>query len=490
MDVKPQRLWSGAVAVGCFALLVYFFSPPFAAWRAWARAPEAGFLWEVRRGVSVLEQVKALGAPLQDPLHSAIQWRLLFPALGRVLSLPAWMLFGLAHLGAALVLWSAVVRARERGAGRLEAAALAVGAGAAAWFFGTTGWLGYYDSWVVLALVAVAFARRREVVWLACLAAPWIDERFVLAVPLALMCRQLEGDTERRAAWKLEWGVPLALAGAFAAVRLFVLPGSAANATVSGYFAWLDFSKTPWTQFVWGIWEGWRVGWVLAGVALWATAKKQGASAAALLGAAALAVLLAGLLTAQDFGRSMMLLAPLVWLGIGAAREVVLPRREAWLAALGGAALLLPAHQVMSDSAVRVMTLNHELAAWSEPPPRLSPTTYELKGVEFMERGDPRQAEIALTLAIKLDERPTSACKHRGLLYASAQRWTDALKDFRTWADNAASDPDAWLLVAQAEAATGNATRAREELQRALGLAPKEWASRPDVARFRARMGM
>ncbi|WP_415909538.1 tetratricopeptide repeat protein [Oleiharenicola sp. Vm1] len=444
----------------------------------------------MRRGVSVLEQVKALGAPLPDPLHSAIQWRLLFPALGRALSLPAGLLFGLAPVGAGLVLWSAVARARQGGAGWLEAAAAAVAVGAGAWFFAATGWLGYYDSWVVLALVAVAFAPRREWVWLACLAAPWIDERFVLAVPLALLCRHLEGGPERRAAWKLEWGVPLALAAAFAAVRLFVLPGSAANATVGGYFAWLDFSRTPWTQFVWGAWEGWRFGWVLAGAALWAVQRKHGPAAAALLGATAGGVLLAGLLTAQDFSRSMLLLAPVVWLGLGAADDVPRPRRAAGLAALAGAALLLPAHQVMSESAVPVMTLNHELGALREPPPRLAPATYELKGVELMERGDPRPAEIALTLAIKLDTRPTSACKHRGLLYASAQRWPEALQDFRAWADNAPGDPDAWFLVAQAEAALGNAARARDELQRALGLAPKEWAARPDVTRFRARLGL
>jgi len=145
---------------------------------------------------------------------------------------------------------------------------------------------------------------------------------------------------------------------------------------------------------------------------------------------------------------------------------------------------------VMSESAVPVMTLNHELGALREPPPRLAPATYELKGVELMERGDPRPAEIALTLAIKLDARPTSACKHRGLLYASAQRWPEALRDFRAWADNAPGDPDAWLLVAQAEAALGNAARARDELKRALGLAPAEWAARPDVVRFRTRLGL
>jgi len=486
----PQKVRSGLIALGCLAVLFVFFSPPFAAWQAWSRAPEIGFLPETRRGVAVLEQVKALGAPVADPLHGAIQWRLLFPAVARGLGLPAWALFALAHVGALIVLWFVVERAKACGATGSEAALVTLLAGAGAWFFAATGWLGYYDSWVVLGLLAVAFAARREWGWLACLAVPWIDERFVLAVPLALLCRHLDGDDARRKDWKMEWGVPLALSATFVVVRLAVLRGSVANATVGGYLAWLDFSKTPWTQFVWGAWEGWRLGWVLIAVALWAVAQRHGARAAVLLGAAGGAVGLVGLLTAQDFGRSMMLLAPLVGLGAGAWSAVTWPRKARALVALAGAALVLPAHQVMSDAAMPVMTLNHELGARREPPPRMAPATYELKGVEFMERGDPRQAEIALTIAIKLDERPTSACKHRGLLYAGAQRWTEALRDFRAWAGNAPTDPDAWFLVAQAEAASGNAARAREELQRALGLGSKEWAARPDVARFRTRLGL
>lgn len=487
---KFPRLSAGVVALGCLAVLVVFFSPSFALWEAWSRAPEMGYHREVRRGVVVLEQVAALGAAPADPLHGAVQWRLFFPVLGRVLALPAWALFGLAHVGAWLALWVAVAEARRRGAAWTEAAALAVIFGAGAWYFAATGWLGYYDSWVVLGLLAVALAPRREWGWAACLLVPWIDERFVLAVPLALFVRQLDGDATRRAAWKLEWGAPLALTGAFAAVRLFALPGSAGNATVGGYFGWLDLTKTPLSQFLLGVWDGWRVGWVLSALAVWAVARRQGVNRAALLGAATLVVLLAALLTAQDFGRAMMLLAPVAGLGLGAWTLLPEARRRAGLAAGVAAALLLPGHHVMSDATVPVMTLNHELAARREPPPRLSPAKYELSGVLAMERGDPRQAEIALTIAIKLDPAPTSACKHRGLLYAGAQRWTEARADFRTWAENASDDPDAWLLVAQAESALGNAATARAELQRAFGCAPEGWERRPDVARFAARLGV
>lgn len=490
MNRLPTPLKTALLALGVLVLLLWFFSPPLAAWRAWSRADEIGFLPEVRRGTVVLEQINALGAPVADPLHGAVQWRVLFPALGHVLSLPSWVIFSFAHVGAWLALWSLAERAKSRGASWTETAALVVIGGAAAWFFAATGWLGYYDSWIVLGLAMVTVARRREWVWLACLATPWIDERFVLAVPLALLARHLDGGAERRAAWKSEWGVPLALIGLFAVVRLWLLPGTSGNATVAGYLAWLDLAKTPWTQFGRGILEGWRVAWGLAALALWAVARNHGPKAAFTLGAAAVVVLGVALATAQDFGRSTMLLAPLIWLGAGAWNEWAAPRRPL---ALGGAValtLLWPAHHVMSDATMPVRTLTHELSALEEPPPRLSPAAYELSGVVEMERGNPQKAEIALTIAIKLDAAPTSACKHRGLLYASAQRWQDALRDFQTWADNDPRDPDAGLLVAQAEAALGHTAEARAALRRAMEIAPEGWAKRPDVARFAARLGL
>jgi len=478
------------LALGVMALLFWFFSPPLAAWRAWSRADEIGFLPEVRRGTVVLAQVQALGAPVADPLHGAVQWRVLFPALGRVLSLPTWVIFGFAHVGAWLALWSLAERAKSRGASWTETVALAVAGGAAAWFFAATGWLGYYDSWVVLGLATVACARRREWVWLACLAMPWIDERFVLAVPLALWCRHFEGGPDRRAAWKSEWGVPLALTGVFAVVRLWLLPGTSGNATVAGYLAWLDLAKTPWTQFLRGLLEGWRVAWGLAALALWWVARKNGPQAALALGAVAAAVLGIALATAQDFGRSTMLLAPLIWLGAGAWSEWAAPRRHVVLGVAVALTLLWPAHHVMSDATMPVMTLNHEFGALKEPPPRLSPAAYELSGVVEMERGHPQKADIALTIAIKLADAPTSACKHRGLLYAGAQRWQEALRDFRTWAENDPRDPDAGLLVAQAESALGHTAEARAALLQAMEIAPEGWAKRPDVARFAARLGV
>jgi hypothetical protein len=171
LESTPRReiLFRWLLASSCFALLMYFFSPPWGAFRVWSRVPELRGLLELRRGASVLLQVEHPGIPIPDQLHGAIQWRLLFPVIGHLLHLPPAVLFGLAHLGCVLVLGFIITVLRRRGVGFFEAGLAAVILGAASWYIASVCWLGYYDSWVVLGLLFVAFARARWPVWLACL---------------------------------------------------------------------------------------------------------------------------------------------------------------------------------------------------------------------------------------------------------------------------------------------------------------------------------
>ena len=74
-------------------------------------------LLEVRRGASVLAQVKHPGAPITDTLHAAIQWRLLFPLIGHFLSLPPAAVFAFAPWAAWLCsdFWSRSFEAEASG---------------------------------------------------------------------------------------------------------------------------------------------------------------------------------------------------------------------------------------------------------------------------------------------------------------------------------------------------------------------------------------
>lgn len=492
---ESLRRW--LLAGGVFLALLFFFSPSWGAFSLWSRVPEMSAMLEVRRGASVLEQVAHPGAEIADPLHRVIQWRLLFPLIGRVLHLPVPLFFGLAYAGCVAALAFVIVTLRRRGVAWRDCALAAVMLGAGSWVFTSTGWLGYWDAWLALALLVTAFARDRRWVWFACLWAPWADERFVLAAPLALLCRWILArteDPEKRFDWRLEFAVPAALMAAFAAVRLGVLAHqSAAGATMGGYMGSRDFLDAPLPRIALGVWEGLRAGWFWAGaglVLLWRNKLSNTRNAALLLGACTAALIFAGLFTAQDYSRSMTMVLPVALLGLLLAFRPGAGAgwRPRALAIGAAAALLLPAHHVMNDRVNPIFYLYRELAALHTPPRAAMPELHELQAIHEMERGEFAAAEADLTLAIKLAPNPASPAKQRGILLASQGRWADALRDFSLMVENDPANPDAWLMRAQAQLATGQTVAARADIDKALSLAPNGWSARPDVTRFLAKL--
>ena len=436
-----------------------------------------GFQIEVRRGISVLEQVAHPGTAITDPLHRAIQWRLLFPLIGHFLPLPPVAFFALAHLGCLVVLAYLITLLRRADFNWTDTTLATLTLGATSWFFTSTGWLGYFDSWLALALLVVAFAPSRWAVWTACLLAPWIDERFIIAAPLALFCRYVFQPTKPR---ELPAAALLAF---FLIIRLGVLPHySAAGATVGGYFEGKNYLDAPLSRIALGIWDGLRVGWIFVILAVVAL---RGQSRITLTFCCVLLISL-GLVTAQDYSRSMTMLFPIAVLGLLLAPAT--PWRTTTLRLGAGTALLLPAHHVMNDAVRPIFYLYHELAAFDDPPPGARPEFYELRAIDAMGRGDFASAETDLTLAIKLSTNPASAAKQRGILRASQGRWADALADFATLAEHDPKNPDAWFMRAQAQLALGQTDDARADLEHARTLAPSDWVTRPDVARFLTKL--
>lgn len=480
-----EHLHRWLLALGVFALLIVFFSPAWGAFRLWSRVPEMGAMIEVRRGVAVLAQIENPGAPPADELHRAIQWRLLFPLIGRALHLPPVLFFGLAHLGAALALAWMITLLRRAGLAWKETGLVAIILGAASWFFTSTGWLGYFDSWLALALLVAAFAERRWLVWLACVIAPWIDERFVAAAPLVLLCRWLHRPAEvtvRRDAL-----VPAAILAAFLAVRLGLLaPRSGEGATVGSYLAVRDYLDAPLSRLALGVWEGLRAGWAFVAVAIALLWSRPGHALA--LAAAAVVLAALGFATAQDYSRSITMLLPVAMLGAllaAAARPAWLPPT---LRVAAVVALLVPAHHVMNDRVTPIFNLHHALDALDNPPAAAMPELYELRALHAMGRGEFARADADLALAIRLASNPASPAKQRGILAATQGRWSDARTYFALMAEHAPSDPDAWLMCSQASLALNELVRARTEIDRALGLAPPDWKTRPDVARVLAKL--
>ncbi|MSU25130.1 MAG: tetratricopeptide repeat protein [Opitutus sp.] len=480
-----ENLLRWLLAAGIFALLLVCFSPSWGAFRLWSRVPELSGMIETRRAVSVLAQVEHPGAPIADELHRAIQWRLFFPVIGHVLRLPPPLFFGLSYVGGLFLLAFLITLFRRTGYGWLETAFAAIALGSASWFFTSTGWLGYFDSWLALALLVTAFAGTHWPLWLACVLAPWIDERFVIAAPLALLCRWLHGP--EKFDFKREVGFPAVLLFTFLFVRLGLLSGrSASGATVGGYLGQRDYLAAPLPRIALGIWEGLRAGWcfaVTAVVLLWPHRAR-----AVVLAVTLVALLTVGLATAQDYSRSMTMLLPAAVLGLLLAREAAVRWLPLALQVSAAVALLLPAHHVMNDAVAPIFSLQHHLHYRDHPPAIAMSELYELRAIHAMERGDFARAEADLALAIKLAPNPASPAKQRGILAASQQRWPDAHRDFSTMVEHDGKNPDAWFMRAQANLALNQSAAARSDFDRARSLAPADWPTRPDVARFLTRL--
>src|SRR5688572_14478137 len=168
-DQRPIETYGRATifldAALILALLLIFFSPPWHVFAAWMRVPELAQMIEVRRAASFLQQLADPFAPITDPIHRALQWRLLIPLLGHWLHLPPAIVLAAPFAGAYATLALILGFARRNGVDRITSFAGAVLIGATGWFFASTGWLGYFDSWLAFALIIVSHTRRRLLVW-------------------------------------------------------------------------------------------------------------------------------------------------------------------------------------------------------------------------------------------------------------------------------------------------------------------------------------
>ncbi len=293
--------------------------------------------------------------------------------------------------------------------------------------------------------------------------------------------------TAPAAGWRRDLTIAAALLGAFVVVRLGLLGGPADSGTsVRGYFASFNFSAVPWSRMTFGAWAGLRAAWVFVAAAGWLCWKSR--RGGFWMAAAILATVAVGLGTAQDLSRSMMLVLPAALLGAVLALTTAGWRPWA-LPGLAAAALVLPAHHVMSDRVNPIYYLYHELAALDNPPPAAMPELQILRGILDEEQGNAAGAETDFTLAIRLGGPATGlALKQRGVLLANQRRWPEARKDFSAMTVQDPGDPDGWFLRSQADLATGDSAGARSDLQQALAAGSPDWLHRPDVARYVERM--
>jgi hypothetical protein len=314
-------------ALGALALALFVFAPRL--WLIRARAPES-FQWS--RATTYLKQCEA---PLRRDIEPAMLWRLGPPVVAHALGLRGLAPLALPWLGvAALCGYVAVLAARRSADGRLVfGAVLLVTASEAV--LTPAHWLGLNDAWAWLGLLAVAFGRAGWALPAAVLLAPWVDERFIIGLPLALLVRA--NDRGEAPAWRhlgpLLWLLP------YAAARI-AFSGDAAVAEPTRSFLGTHLRQIaiigPWAPLAW--WMAWRGGWLPIVYAC--TPRRR------LLGAATAATLGVTVALAADMSRSAAVLAPVMLFGVFEYARRAPERAPRHVLALALLNLALPAAHV------------------------------------------------------------------------------------------------------------------------------------------------
>jgi hypothetical protein len=177
----PRLLF--AVVAGSLALIVsaWFYPPRI---EVWARRNVR--LQEWSRADAFLKQCEH---PFRQDVEPAVRWRLLPPLVCRALGLKGNEPLAFCWLGLALLAVALAARLDLLTGSRAWAALGTVGFATSGPFITALGWLGLNDGWYLLALLESAAGRSLWALGVWTFLGPWIDERFLIALPLALYVR-------------------------------------------------------------------------------------------------------------------------------------------------------------------------------------------------------------------------------------------------------------------------------------------------------------
>jgi len=487
--LRPGRLGFPVLAAVLAALVVgFFFSPRFVLWRA-LDFPAGWGNPEVVRAVDTLKKVDSPFTWIDNANNMAINWRLFFPMIGHYLHLPRAVFLALPHLGCWFVLATIChLVYRETGSRRYAFMATVI-LGATSWFFVSTGWLAYFDSWYILALLGVSFCRSYWILGFACLLAPWIDERFVLTLPLVFVVRAVYFRWIENKDWTSAWktGVLIAaIAMPYVALRVAAIvfnwdpmAGRFLESTQDELRRALG--QNPWV--VWdGVWQGLRAAWLLVVVFVWFSSARHSRWWTAGVVVCLLATLALHIrLVVGDLSRTMSAVLPAAVLGVvllqrrrGAALRYVLP-------ALLAANLLLPAKHVVLSFDQPILYFYAEWNAYQQADRQFfffNPDFYIQRGMALAQQKKLPAALAEFETALRLDPQNAAVFANRGVVYAEGGDLSAAQADFERAIRMQPKAPELYVNRAHVRRRQDDLRGALEDLQKALSVAPSRWEER------------
>lgn len=416
-----------------FVLLGCIFAPRMVAWTG-LEIPGCSTLPEVNRANFVLLQLEDPFVPIENASNRVVRWRILFPLLAHVLHVPRLAFLMLPHVGCLLVLGFLIHLFQRETRDRLLAFLAALLLGTSSWFFVSTGWLTYFDSWYVLGLLLVAFARSRPWLIAACLLVPWIDERFVLGLPLALVARALGPGGDRNRGLKalaVDGAICVGLVAPYVGLRLVSLLSGADAVSAAHLKSLAAENRAPATVAA-GLWSGLRGVWALVAAHVWFVGSGRRALVRLLLLCVTAATVLLVLGLAGDFSRATTVLLPTAAAGLlqlGRAFPQAGNRLLLALVALLGFNVVVPVDHVVSSWRLPIRSLPVEIAAFRTPPDEVNPGSHNRRGCELAAQGNWERALVDFNAALALQPRYADAHYHRALLYLKRGETDAAMQD-------------------------------------------------------------
>ena len=281
--------------------------------------PMAGtFEWD--RGMLFIAQV-------QDPFHAivepALRWRIAPALLGHVLHLSGYASLIVPWLGLIMALVYATILSEARLQDRLDAMLLVTLLGTLASVQSITMAHGINDGWLLLTMLITAFSQNRWLRLVAAFFGPWVDERYLLSLPVNAACRLIFPSTPScHTNWKT---LGLEMAGILPYLVIRVGATLIVGDHTSSSFILQALGLTPLylPNAPLGWWFGQRAGWVLVVFAYLAAWRVSGRGAGQWLLLATIAGFGSITLLAADLTRSTNFFFALTCAGAFASHHVI-----------------------------------------------------------------------------------------------------------------------------------------------------------------------
>lgn len=483
---RPSPLASLVVAIGVGLLTCFFFTPRFVCFLG-VFVPQRLPFPEIHRAFDTLPQLRDPWLVPDTPSNGVIVWRLFFPLIWYWLHLPVWLYLIMPAIGCVLALWLATWLVYKRLRNWPQTALAVLLFAALPWFFVATGWLTYFDSWLMIGLLTVGFIHSRPALAATCLVMPWIDERFVLALPVTLAARVIAFRTIEDRQWRsmlIDIAVIVVASLPYPAMRVAVWlhddPVSSAYVDLHR----TEIQSVPLSRFAAGLWSGFRAAWLMVLAAVWFWGRRAGWAWGACLGLLVLVTSLGALCIAADMSRTFTIEVPLLLAGLWLWHECSATSFRFVLPLVVAANFLLPATHVVWPFEIPIRYFYVQVDAYREPPRELQPQTYVAESNLLLEQRNFAAAAIGFDSALQLDKNYLPAYVGRATLHFMERRIPETLSDVEAALRLQPGHCDALFVRALVRQVQGNRLAAVADLEQASQTAPENWPLRAEAQRL------